>query len=192
MSRNCSVKSFVFVVFAFSLFATSGARADMDHQHMHHGDMGSPLTEAGNDAFGTVQEVVAKLQANPNTDWSKVDLEALRQHLVDMDNFTKQVTVIGKKDIANGVELTVQPDNERARGSLERALAAHPAMVQQETGWNMKADIKGKVFRITVTSSNPKDTAQIRGLGYIGLMALGHHHQAHHWAMANGINPHSH
>lgn len=192
MPCKCTARSFLLAVFALSLFAISGARADMDHQHMHHGDMRSPLTEAGNDAFGTIQEVVARLKADPNTDWSKVNLEALRQHLVDMDNFTKQVTVISKKDIANGVEVMVRPDNERARASLERALAAHPAMLQQETGWSMKAEKKGKVFRITATSSNPKDAAQIRGLGYVGLMAMGSHHQAHHWAMANGINPHSH
>lgn len=192
MSRKCSTKPFLFAVFVFSLLAVSGANADMDHQHMHHGDQGSPLTEAGNDAFGTIQEVVDRLQADPHTDWSKVDLEALRQHLVDMDNFTKQVTVVSKKPITNGVELVVRPDNQRARGSLERALDAHPAMVQMETGWSMKTARKGRAFLITVTSPDANDADRIRGLGYIGIMALGKHHQAHHWAMANGRNPHTH
>ena len=39
----------------------------------------------GQDAFGAIQEIVQILDADPKTDWSKVDLEALRQHLIDMD-----------------------------------------------------------------------------------------------------------
>jgi hypothetical protein len=63
-------------------------------QHeMHHNDSDTitPLTEPGNDIFGTIQEVVQKLEANPDTDWSQVDLEALRQHLIDMKAFTEEV-----------------------------------------------------------------------------------------------------
>jgi hypothetical protein len=37
----------------------------------------------GQDAFGAVQEIVRMLEADPETDWSKVDLEVLRQHLID-------------------------------------------------------------------------------------------------------------
>ena len=46
---------------------------------------GRPLTRSGDghDAFGAIQEIVQILDADPNTDWSKVDLEALRQHLID-------------------------------------------------------------------------------------------------------------
>jgi hypothetical protein len=39
-------------------------------------------------------------------------------------------------------------------------------------------------------SETPKNEAKIRGLGYIGLMAYGDHHQRHHWAMATGKSPH--
>ncbi len=39
-------------------------------------------------AFGAVQEIVEILEADPATDWSKVDIDALRQHLIDMDNVT--------------------------------------------------------------------------------------------------------
>ena len=36
------------------------------------------LTESGTDIFATIQEVIQKLTADPGTDWSKVNLEALR------------------------------------------------------------------------------------------------------------------
>ena len=38
--------------------------------------------EAGESAFAAIQEIVALLNADPKTDWSKVDIDALRQHLV--------------------------------------------------------------------------------------------------------------
>ena len=36
---------------------------------------GDMPTLPGQDAFGAIQEIVGKLDADPNTDWSKVDLE---------------------------------------------------------------------------------------------------------------------
>ena len=42
----------------------------------------------GQDAFGTIQEIVQILQSDPKTDWSKVNIDALRQHLIDMNEVT--------------------------------------------------------------------------------------------------------
>src|SRR5947209_3755409 len=62
---------------------------EMMHKGMkgmgQHGTMmpsGQP-TMPGQDAFGTIQEIVGILEADPNTDWSKVNISALREHLVD-------------------------------------------------------------------------------------------------------------
>jgi hypothetical protein len=38
------------------------------------------------------------LDADPKTDWSKVDLEALRQHLIDMDEVTLSAAAAAKRD----------------------------------------------------------------------------------------------
>src|SRR6516165_7172350 len=54
-----------------------------DMMGMHGGMSGQPVL-AGQDAFGAIQEVVQILEADPTTDWSKVNIDALRQHLVDM------------------------------------------------------------------------------------------------------------
>lgn len=59
-------------------------------------------SETGNDAFGTVQEIVAILEADASTDWTRVDLEALRQHLLDMRDMTVNVVVESHDSIPNG------------------------------------------------------------------------------------------
>ena len=41
------------------------------------------LSEAGTDPFAVIHEVIALLEANPDTDWSAVNIEALRLHLYD-------------------------------------------------------------------------------------------------------------
>ena len=53
----------------------TGDRADM------HAEVATP-TRPGQDAFAAIQAIVQILDADPQTDWSKVDLEALRQHLI--------------------------------------------------------------------------------------------------------------
>jgi hypothetical protein len=164
------------------------AAADSPPMHMFH----SPLTEPGNDAFGTIQEVIRALEADPHTDWTKVNLEALREHLVDMNNMTLRVTVLTQQPIANGVEITVAPESAQVAASLDRVFAAHPPQLEAETGWKMSTQKQQGKYRIVVTTAKPDEVAKIRGLGYIGILATGAHHQAHHWAMARGINPHHH
>jgi hypothetical protein len=151
----------------------------------------SPLTEPGNAIFATLQEVVNQLLQDDDTDWEKVDLESLRQHLIDMENFTVNVQVISQSDIEQGVQVLIEPSTTQAAGSLDRALSAHPAMLEQETGWRMVSEKSANNYRIQITSTNPEDVMKIRALGYIGIMTMGSHHQPHHWAMASGNNPHS-
>src|SRR6056297_3896364 len=103
-------------------------------QHMHQTN--TPLTEAGNDIFGTIQEVVQKLEADPETDWSNVNLEALRQHLLDMKAFTEEVEVLTKRPAESGLEIRVKPENPRADQALQRLLKMHPQMLKKEKGWN--------------------------------------------------------
>lgn len=171
-------------------FVTVQAMAGKTMEHSGHG-MASPLTEPGNDAFAAIQEVVVKLMADPDTDWSKVNLEALRQHLIDMNNFTYHVAVLDKKDIETGVEFRIKANNKAVHSSLQRMFSAHPAMLKQESGWNMSVtENNNKTFTVQVNTQNPEEVAMIRGLGYIGIIAYGQHHQQHHWMMASGKNPH--
>ena len=154
-------------------------------QHNMH-QKGTPLTEPGNDIFGTIQEVVQKLEANPNTDWAQVDLEALRQHLLDMKAFTEKVEVVSKEEVENGVEIKVQSNTERAEEALNRLLKMHPNMLKKEKGWDMQAEQNEGDWIVRCTTDIASEVKKIRALGYIGLLAEGAHHQRHHWMIATG------
>ena len=170
------------------------ANSDQSHgaNHSQH-QMEMPrvtLAEAGSDAFGTIQEVISQLLSDPATDWKAVNIEALRQHLVDMHDMTLNVDVISQTPIPNGMKAVIRATTDRAALALTRVLKAHPAQLKNETGWEMQVAKKNNQYVLSTTSKNPKDINKIRGLGYIGLMAYGNHHQPHHWAMATGKNPH--
>ena len=183
---------------SFTVFAQTDHN-NMDHQ-MHAAQSDAPAeqsqitgplpTEAGNDAFGTIQEIIELLNNNPDTDWTQVNIEALRRHLVDMHDMTINVNVISQKAIPNGMIAVIEPTTPRAAGALARVMMAHPAQLERETGWTMRIDRRGRRYALSVTTENAQEVDKIRGLGYIGLMAYGTHHQPHHWSMATGHNPH--
>ena len=150
----------------------------------------SVLAEAGTDPFAVIQETIALLEANPATDWSVVNIEALRSHLVAMQDMTLNVTV-EQQPINLGFIAVVTPTTNRALESMTQVLSAHPSQMKNETGWDMAVTYNNGVFTISVTTDQLLDVDKIRGLGYIGIMAYGNHHQPHHWAMASGENPHS-
>lgn len=167
------------------------ALAQSQHDHHHTVPSAAPLTAPGNDAFAAIQEVVQKLLGDPNTNWERVDLEALRQHLVDMQHFTLNVEVIVQKAIDGGVEFTVKPTAPGAAPALARLFSAHPDVLKQESGWIMTtAKNPDGSYTARVTGNSAEEVWKIRGLGYIGIVAYGSHHPAHHWQMATGGAPH--
>jgi hypothetical protein len=44
--------------------------------------------------------------------------------------------------------------------------------------------------RFGTTSAPAKDADKLRGLGFLGVLTLGMHHQIHHLMIARGENPH--
>lgn len=171
------------VKYFFILILSCVSARDMAQMQM---GQSTPLTMPGNEIFGTIQEVVQKLEADPKTDWSKVDLEALRQHLLDMKAFTEEVDIISKKSIAKGVKIQVHAQTRRAGIALKHLFSMHPAMLKMEKGWDMEAKHNGDLWTITCTTSKSAEVEKIRALGYIGLLAEGAHHQLHHWMIATG------
>ncbi|HKK45812.1 MAG TPA: hypothetical protein VJ964_09835 [Balneolaceae bacterium] len=146
----------------------------------------TPLTDPGNQIFGAIQETIRALEKDPNTNWSQVNIEALRQHLLDMKAFTEEVEVLNKQAISMGVQLQVHPLTERAKTALKRVLMMHPAMLKKEKGWKMESERTGNKWTIRCTTTSSEDVPKIRALGYIGLLATGAHHQRHHWMIATG------
>ena len=74
-------------LFAATALVFAQDRPHMDHAHLHGGEGLVPIMP-GQEAFGTIQEIVRMLEADPATDWSKVNIGALREHLIDMDEVT--------------------------------------------------------------------------------------------------------
>ena len=65
------------------------------HQMMHqHTAVASIPTQPGQAASAAIQEIVGILEADPKTDWSKVNIEALRHHLIDMNKVRRGAPVL--------------------------------------------------------------------------------------------------
>lgn len=71
------------------------------------------------------------------------------------------------------------------------AAAAHAQEVEQMSlnGWSARTGPMPNGVTLAVTSSDPKELQRIRGLGFIGVLASGSHHQPHHLTVAKGEFP---
>jgi pentapeptide MXKDX repeat protein len=143
------------------------------------------IAEGGQAAFAAIQEIVYALMADPDTDWSAVDIEALRQHLIDMDNVTLRAQVAAE-EIDGGARFLVTSDDPAVAGSIRRMTLAHARIMNGAEGWTLEAEEIPGGASLAATG----DAGKIRGLGFIGLMAFGMHHQSHHLALAQGVQPH--
>jgi hypothetical protein len=156
---------------------------------------GSPVSAAaarmptlpGQAAFGAIKEIVAILKADPATDWSKVNVEALRQHLIDMDEVTMRAIVV-QRVIPGGFEADVTGAGKTI-GAIRRMLGNHSKMLSQGPDYRATASQIEGGTRLTVVAAKAGDaelTARIRGLGFAGLITEGDHHVRHHLAIARG------
>jgi hypothetical protein len=168
----------------------------MDHMRMLHSDgisdtnarkdTGAP-TEPGQSAFAAIQEIVQILESDPRTDWSKVDIEALRQHLIDMSNVTLAAHV-SSEPLDGGIKFIVTGDGG-VRDSIRRMTTAHAATMDGADGWHFvaKDTEAGSIFEVRVPA---QDLDKLKALGFIGVMTRGMHHQQHHLMIARGDHPH--
>jgi hypothetical protein len=155
--------------------------------HTHGGAQTVMPTQAGQSAFAAIAEIVALLEADPSTDWSKVNLERLRLHLKDMDLVTLRSTVASTPS-AGGATFVVRGTGETI-AAIKRMTGAHVAMVELMGGPRIARTELADGVRLVVTardSALPAAVARIRALGFIGLMASGDHHQMHHLMLARG------
>jgi hypothetical protein len=183
----------VFLTSALLLSGTAGLAQVMDHSTMNHdlASAGVPAptsarvpTEAGQSAYAALGEVVQIMLANPRTDWSKADIDALRNHLVDMDNVTLRAQV-RTTSLPNGAKFTVTGDGPVV-GSIQRMTSSHFAQPDFNKAWTMHVERIANGADVTVVSSNRGDAAKINGLGFFGILTMGSHHQPHHLMMAEG------
>ena len=161
----------------------SPAQSNMNHaQHVHVSEAQMPVMP-GQDAFGTIQEIVRILENDPTTDWSKVNIAALREHLIDMNEVTLRATAT-ERSLDNGVEITVTGAG-RTRDAIKHMVPAHVHELIA-LGWRAQADDLPDGVKLVVTTSDPQQAIKLKALGFMGIMVQGAHHQAHHLMMAKG------
>lgn len=153
---------------------------------MHHGGMS---TQAGQAAFGAIQEIVLMLQADPQTNWAKVDIDALREHLIDMDEVTMRAAA-RKQPIDNGLRIEITGSG-RTLAAIQRMVPDHAKEIDGLHGWTVRTATMPDGVTLTVTSTDPAEVQKIRALGFMGIMVQGMH-APHHLAMARGEPLHQH
>jgi hypothetical protein len=163
-----------------------GTRGGMSgHSEMHGAQFGATSTPTvhGQDAFGAIQEIVQILQSDPTTDWSKVNIESLRQHLIDMNEVTLHAAAT-QRDVDNGIEIKVTGEG-RTLEAIKRMVPAHVNELR-EIGWYATSNELPNGVTLTVMASEAQPLTKLKALGFLGIMVQGSHHQPHHLLMAMG------
>jgi hypothetical protein len=164
------------------LASRTAAQVGHDHAAMHPA---AAPREPGQSAFAAIGELVRLLDQDPSTDWSQVDLERLRQHLIDMNDVTLGSRVT-QTAIPGGFEAEVVGEG-RVSDAIRRMTHAHATALAAEAGYRaIVEDIPGGVRFAVVLTDPAANVARLRGLGFIGVMTVGEHHRAHHEAIARG------
>ena len=147
------------------------------------GGLGGQPTLPGQDAFGAIQEVVQILESDPTTDWSKVNIASLREHLIDMNEVTLHAAAT-ERVLDDGVEMTVTGEG-RTLEAIKRMVPAHVSELVK-LGWNAKTEELPNGVKLTVTTDDAKEAIKLKALGFMGIMVQGGHHQPHHLMIAKG------
>jgi hypothetical protein len=159
-------------------------------QHGMSHDMPMPTqttASSGQAAFTTISEIVRTLESDSTTDWSKVNISALREHLVDMDNVMMRA-VARQSNVANGAAFDLSGPAATV-ASLKRMLPMHAMMLEEGGQYHASVAPRAGGMRMVVTAKDPSDSAvvaRIRGLGFFGMLVEGEHHSMHHMALARG------
>lgn len=175
-----------------ALFFLAAAAAAQGHSHSQDPPSGQQPTaiaapvEPGQAAYAAVGEAVAILTADRATDWSKVNVDALRAHLVDMDNVILRARATMEK-LPNGARFRVTGDPATA-ASIKAMTRSHFTSENIPGGWKMAVEPLPDGSVVMVTSERPADAQKIQGLGFFGILTMGGHHQPHHLMIARGAH----
>jgi hypothetical protein len=155
---------------------------------MNHGSTvsdGVSLQEGGQSTFAALIEIVDLLEKEGSTNWSKVDIDGLREHLLDMDqlilNTTSMTSLVGEKQIQFNIRGT-----SSSVPSIHRMVPAHSRFIQQSRGWSISYGLDDDGATLAISAEDTATIERLSALGFYGFMSLDSHHQAHHYQMALG------
>lgn len=171
------------------LFVSDFALGQSHDKHvpgMSHGQAnnGHPV-ESGQSAFAALAEIIHLLEADTSTDWSRVSIDALRTHLVDMNQLMLYSSVISRQPDDKRVEFTVT-GQDRTRQAIMSMVPRHAEMVSQMIPWEITVSEITDGVMVMIEPDSSEALRKIKALGFFGFMTIGSHHQAHHLQMARG------
>jgi hypothetical protein len=195
MPASPSARRLAAVALAGAMPLLVAAPALQAQGHVHTPGMTHPAppaavanpSQAGSAPFAAIAEVVALLEADPATDWSRVRIDRLRDHLVDMHRVTVDAEVAAR-DVPGGAAYTVTGRGATV-GAIQRMTAAHGAMLNAGGALRVITTRTPAGARVVITAADPGDAravARVRGLGFHGFLVLDNHHGPHHLALARG------
>lgn len=163
----------------------AGKHNGMHHtQHkMQHGATAMPQ-RVGQAGFAAIAEIVQMLSDDPDTDWSTVNINALREHLLDMDRLVSGA-VVDEQVIEGGMRFNVTGEDD-VLTAIQAMVPAHAMELSKMDIFTASTENIENGIALTVTTTDEAAIQQIKGLGFFGLMATGSHHQQHHFMMATG------
>ena len=176
-----------------ALISGSVNAAQMDHKHtegMQHqnsiANVSKPPTEGGQATFSAIIEIVALLEKDPNTDWSNINIDLLRSHLVDMNELMLNTVATKEVLVDNTIRFTVTGGTDRAIAAIGRMVPAHSGFIQSARGWQIEPELNATGATLTINTEDTGSIKRLNALGFYGFMSLESHHQTHHYQMAHG------
>lgn len=144
--------------------------------------------EVGDAGFAAIAEIVSMLAADPETDWTKININGLREHLVLMNHLVTGASV-QEQAVPSGVRFNVTGSGA-VLSAIQQMVPAHAAELNKMDEFTVTTQAISEGVALIVTGKTDVIKAKINGLGFFGLMATGSHHQMHHLAMATGQGHH--
>ena len=144
--------------------------------------------EVGDAGFAAIAEMVSLLSNDPATDWTSVNINALREHLVLMNQLVTGANV-EELAITGGRRFTVTGEGVVLE-AIQKMVPAHAVELNKMSELSAAAAPIGQGVILDVVGQSSATQAKIKGLGFFGLMATGSHHQMHHLMMALGHGHH--
>ncbi|WP_339868628.1 hypothetical protein [Pseudohongiella nitratireducens] len=139
----------------------------------------------GQSQFAAIQEIVQMLEQDPETDWSQVNIDALRDHLIIMDLVMTEAEVMSTS-FEDGVAHHITGEGD-VIAAIQTMVVNHAQQMKTvEPTWRVQAHEMNSGVHLEIRSDDAAQVARIRGLGFAGFMVQGDHHLPHHLMMATG------
>lgn len=139
----------------------------------------------GPPALAVLAEILARLEADPATDWRRVDLEAVRAHLRDLDRVILAAEA-EPRELVGGVELRVSGSDAASEAAIQRLLPAAAERLAAARRWRLATrPIEGGLL-VEIRSRDPRETERIRASGLVALLVAAASDEAYLLDLARG------